>query len=323
MKRLIGIMLAAGILLSLSPGRLMAQYQIEAQVDKNEVAFGESLTLLITITQQLQSGHTARSLAPNISEIPGFDIASTRTGHSTSWINGAGVTQSQVVYELVPQEPGDKEIPSFSFKSPDGKTYSTKAIAVKVLPPEAKKDDSEADSQTDSAQSVGESSRSWFNLLLTGGMIFFVLLSVPFIFAVISSPKKDERENEIEDAEIVAEGSAPKKEPLVPAEKPRIDFAAETAKLKKESPEANFEFYRSYFDIFKLAAVQRNSALGEDMTFDEMLQKIEDINPGEGLRAAITRLGSDIEMVMYANRSPSRTFSAIEEDCRTVLRSVD
>lgn len=62
-------------LFCLLPSCLPAQYEIEAQVDKNEVAFGESLNLVITITHQLGNGGMARSLTPNIGEIPGFDIA--------------------------------------------------------------------------------------------------------------------------------------------------------------------------------------------------------------------------------------------------------
>ena len=97
------IILALLMVTTLSQGYAMS---IEAEVDRSEVAFGETLSLVVTLTQELGSGRTQTFGLPRISSIPGFDIVSTRSGQSTSFINGVGSSRTQVVYELVPQEPG-------------------------------------------------------------------------------------------------------------------------------------------------------------------------------------------------------------------------
>ncbi len=304
-------------LFCLLPSCLPAQYEIEAQVDKNEVAFGESLNLVITITHQLGNGGMARSLTPNIGEIPGFDIASTRTGHSSRWVNGVGVTQSQVLLELVPREPGKKEIPAISFKDPEGKLHSTKPIEISVLPPQ---EDPEPVGAEDGSGKPQPESGSVYRLVLAGGLVFFLLLSIPFIFFVLAGNKaKTSAESNVEDAEIVAVVEDTK----ATIRKPVIDFAAELSRLKRQSPEVDAEFYRTFFSLFKTAAVQRTSALSDDMTPDEMLAKIRSMSGNESVKKAGERVGADLELVMYAGGLPGRSFSAIEEDVKTVLNGID
>lgn len=319
MNHVKGLIMLLACLFCLFPADLSAQYEIEARVDKNEIGFGDSLTLVISITQRMTNGGSVRSLTPNIGEIPGFDIASTRTGHSTSWVNGAGMSQSQVVYELVPREPGKKTIPSFSFKDPDGKVHSSEAIEVNVLPPEE-----EAQPQEVAAPDNGEKSGSGgiFNLLLAGGVVFFVLLSLPFIISILIGRKSESRSENIEDAEIVAEGLTETAEP-VKERRPEIDFAAEIAALKRRNPEVDGEFYRQFFALFKQAAVQRGAGLSDDLTPDEMLTRIRAMSSSEALKQAAIRLGADMEMVMYAGGLPTRNFNTVEEDVRTVLNGID
>ncbi len=306
----------------LLPIQSMAQYEIEAQVDKPEVAFGESLNLVISITHHIGSGGVARSMTPEINDIPGFDIASSRTGHSTSFINGQGVTQSQVVLELVPREPGQKEIPAFSFSGPDGKTYSSKPIAVKVLPPE----DPKPDDPTPTAKAAPHES-SLFRYLLVGGVAMIIVLSIPFLLSYLASlsGKATSGPGVVEDAEIVGFADESRVSPVESAPKTRIriNFPQAIADLKKKCPEADAEFYREFFDLFRQAAVGSGESLREDMTPDEMMVRIRDLSPSDSTRQATVRLASDMEMVMYAGKCPARSCAAIEEDARTVLAVID
>ncbi|MEW6712028.1 MAG: BatD family protein, partial [Candidatus Riflebacteria bacterium] len=202
------------LLLMLLPMQLPAQYEIDAQVDKPEVAFGEALNLVISITHYIGSGGVARSMTPEINDIPGFDIASSRTGHSTSFINGQGVTRSQVVLELVPREPGQKEIPAFSFSGPDGKTYSSKPIAVKVLPPEEQKPDEPAPTEK-----AAPRESSLFRYLVVGGFAMIIVFSIPFLLSYLASisGKAANGPGAIEDAEIVGFADKSRPSPVEPA----------------------------------------------------------------------------------------------------------
>ncbi|MFZ5949582.1 MAG: BatD family protein [Candidatus Rifleibacteriota bacterium] len=310
------------LLLLLLPMQSMAQYEIEAQIDKPEVAFGESLNLVISITHYIGNGGVARSMTPEINEIPGFDIASSRTGHSTSFINGQGVTRSQVVLELVPREPGQKEIPAFSFSGPDGQIYSSKPISVKVLPPEDQKPEEPA--PTEKAAPAGN---SLFRYLMAGGIVMIIVFSIPFLLSYIASisGKAAHDSGAIEDAEIVGFADESRSTPVESAPKPRIriNFPQALAALKRKSPEADAEFYREFFDIFRQAAVGSSGSLREDMTPDEMMMRIRELSPSETTRQATIRLANDLEMVMYAGKCPARSCAAIEEDARTVLAVID
>jgi len=312
-----GLLWFFACLFCLLPTSLPAQYEIEAQVDKNEVAFGESLSLVISITHHLGNGGIARSLTPNIGEIPGFDIASTRTSHSSRWVNGVGVTISQVLLELVPQEPGKKEIPAISFKDPEGNMHSTEPIEINVLPPQVEPDTAEKEAGPADKRSEGG---SFFRLILAGGMALFILLAIPLIFFVWSGKKSESKpQTMVEDAKIVAvveESKAQKHEP-------KLDFNGELARLKRQSPEVDGEFYREFFSLFKRAAVQRTAGLSEDLTPDEMLAKIKAMSGNESVKRSAERVGADIELVMYAGGLPERSFSAIEEDVKTVLHGID
>ena len=122
------------LLLSLSTVLHAQSFSVSAEVDRNQIGFGESLNLVITVSQSLSAGVNHRISIPAVSSIPGFDIAGTRSGQSTSFVNGVGQTQSQILYELVPQNAGKITIPAFSFKDPEGNIHSTKPIEVEVLP---------------------------------------------------------------------------------------------------------------------------------------------------------------------------------------------
>lgn len=304
-----------------------AELSVDAQVDRTEIGFGESFNLVVTITQNLSSGRSHRLSVPTINNIPGFDIASTRSGQSTSFINGVGVSRSQVVYELVPQQPGKATIPAFSFSDPDGNQYSSKPIEINVLSPEDTP--AEPQAQPDSRPAPGKPADYLFKIMLVAGLILGLVVAIPFflqafagnghqvaadadVAAEIRSQVKTPPQT-VEDAEIVAEQSVCRES------FPRIDFAAEVARLKNEWPETGIEFYKKYFEIFRNALIGNSSIASSDQTIDELFVKVCSQFPRNDIALACKRLAGDLELVMYANRAPTRQFSGIDSDAREIL----
>ncbi|MGM0599943.1 MAG: BatD family protein [Candidatus Rifleibacteriota bacterium] len=305
---------------------LYAQYEIKAEVDRTEVAFGEALTLAVTITQELGAGGNVRMMTPNIEQIPGFDIASSRSNQSTRFINNYGYARNQIVFELVPREPGKKTIPAISFKDPEGKMHSTDPIEITVLPSEKTEQEPEDKTETKDEK---ESGGYLFKGLLIAGIVFVFLIAIPFVLSSFFSNNKESSVAEIEqtsdsiksavtEAEIIEE----KVKNIVP-DKKYFDFSAELAELKKRYQEFDKEFCGEYFALFKKAAVNKNSALSKDMTPDELMKKITELSDSKGVKEAGQKLAIDIEMVMYAGQKPARNFKAIEEDVGLVLRAIE
>lgn len=303
-----------------------AQYEIKAEVDRTEVAFGEALTLAVTITQELGAGGNVRMIAPNIKQIPGFDIASSRSSQSTRFINNYGYASNQVVFELVPREPGKKTIPAISFKDPEGKTHSTDPIEITVLPPDEKEEEPVANDEVEDQKGTGG---YLFKGLLMAGIVFAILIALPFILSSFFSGKQSTVANDsqtddenvakdVVEAEIIEE----KLENSATVNR-HFDFNTELAELKKRYQEFDKVFCSEYFALFKRAAVIKSSILSEDMTPDELLDKIGEVNTSKGVKEAAQKLAMDIEMVMYAGQKPARGFKAIEEDVSLVLRAIE
>lgn len=319
-----------------------AGFSINAEVDRNQVGFGESLNLVITITQSLNSGVTQRINIPALNNIPGFDIASTRSGQSTSFINGVGQTQSQVVYELVPQQPGKVTIPGFSFKDADGDEHSSKPIEVTVAP-QVTEPETPAEEPPPAAEN--SSTGSMFKGLLLVGLILGCIVALPFVLSAFFNRniKPSTRWNEasaqgagvgknaaagglvqnqprqvVEEAVIITDGARQS----VANKQQRIDFASLVARLKRENPDANGAFYKKYFDLFRDAALGECRSLSADMTSDEMFKKVCELATAENITQASRRLSADLEMVMYANRAPARAFSAIDADAMEIINAI-
>lgn len=325
-------------LLNITAGLCAQNFSINAEVDRDQVGFGESLSLVLTITRRIESGVSQRLSIPAVTNIPGFDIASTRSAQSTRYINGEGETESQILYELVPQQPGKITIPAFSFKDPEGKEHSTKAIEITVLPPEAEVEKPEEAAPV--ANNKNEASPSMFRGMLFLGLILGGIVAVPFIlFAFFNRNEKPvkiyeddeiqtqslsgksrdavETKSDIEDA-VVSSNS----EQLSPAPKRQINFADSVATLKRQYPDADSEFYRRYFDIFREAVLGKSSNLKANMTSDELFKSICELVAGETVVQASRRLANDIDMVMYANRAPARAFASIDADAREIVKAI-
>lgn len=318
-----------------------AGFSLSAEVDRNQVGFGESLSLVLTITQNLSSGVTQRISIPAINNIPGFDIASTRSGQSTSYINGVGQTQSQIVFELVPQQPGKVMIPAFSFKDADGEEHSSKAIEVTVLPPDA-----EPEKPAEEPQKVAEDKPvgSMFKGLLIIGLILGCIVALPFVLSAFfnRNTKPSTRWNEdstknsgtdqkfagsgltrpvdtsVEEAVVVSDGA----KHAVAARQQKVDFSGIVARLKRENPDADGVFYKKYFALFRDAALGECHILSADMTADEMFKKVCELATADHIAQASRRLSADMEMVMYANRVPARAFPAIDADAREIINAI-
>lgn len=188
-----------------------AGFTIEATVDKNTVEFGESLQLVVTLSQEFSYGRRQNISLPQISNIPGFDIASTRSGQSTSIVNGVGVVKAQMVYELVPQSAGDFVIPAFTFKDQDGNEATSQAIQVKVAPPTPAVTETVAneDGRQENVQSEAGAGRSMFKAFLMLGGILILFIAVPVAYLSYKSGQvgKNTRWDKVEDAVVVEAAS--------------------------------------------------------------------------------------------------------------------
>lgn len=329
------------LLLSLSTALHAQSFSVGAEVDRNQIGFGESLSLVITVSQSLSAGVNHRISIPAVSSIPGFDIAGTRSGQSTSFVNGVGQTQSQILYELVPQNAGRITIPAFSFKDPEGNIHSTKPIEVEVLPAAAEPEKSAEQPQAKEVR--GDATNSLFRALLILGLILAGLVALPFVISAFFSRKPfvanesdgagaavlnsgsstarpamgSDSRNRVEDAVLVEQA-----ENSIKSRPARINFADAVAKLKREFHDADSAFYRRYFELFRQTALSHSSTLTENMTADELFRKITETVSFDEVRAASHRLAADLELVMYANRPPARTFSVIDADASEIIRAI-
>ncbi len=324
---------------------------IDATVDKKTVQFGESLTLVITITQSLGAGGGTGVGAPRITSIPGFDIAGQRSSQNMSFVNGVGQVTLQTAYELVPQGPGEHVIPALSIRGPDGKTHTTQPIQISVKPPSEEKEGADA-KETPDDPPEDEPSRTREGFSFTRGLMVVVLVVVLVIGATMlfawflgksttrntrwdkkapagpskgTAPDYSTPKSEISDAHIVQENPKVSPEgpkapppPRPPIAREKIDFEIEVEALKRSFPDAGIEFYRKYFELFRSAILSRNHRLEPTMTPDELMKKVLSMLPPVHSEK-VRNLGEDWECVAFANTRPGRSFSAIHSDTMDIL----
>ncbi len=303
-----------------------SEFSVDARVDRTDIGFGESFSLVVTVSQSLVNGRSQRLSLPNIERIPGFDIVSTRSGQSTRFINGVGETSSQVFYELVPQKPGKIVIPAFSISDPMGETHSTKPIEVNVAEPARVSEETPENAEDAPKRNTGF---NLFRVLIIAGVFLGALVGILFVISSLTGNKDvsggdSSFDNNVEDAQIVQEIDANGAFESIKESRPakKIDFNSEILKLKLDFPEADRHFYKKYFDIFKASIITSNSNISSDMTADEMFHRVVNYCGSELIAAACKRIGNDLEMVLYANRSPLRNFSAIDEDAREIISAI-
>lgn len=314
--------------ISLFTGAVFAQdFSLTAQTDKDTVAFGDSLTLVVQVSQSIGSGANRTIRVPNIKSIPNFDIASTRSSQSQQWINGVGRINIQMIYELVPQKPGTFTIPSFSMDM-NGKNYQTDAIQITVQPPPEEK--SEDSDNSDAAVPDKSSGLSIFQGIMIFAFIVSLIVAIPILLSMFMN--KDKKNTGWAEAKFSDQDLVSKKDKILredieeaeisPVKKEHFDFDREVERLKKTDPEINNGFYRTFFDLFRKAVINRKPNISEDMTPDEILNRLKE---DESLKLAsniLSKIGNDIDMVLYANSIPTRSFSEIEKDIKDILEQL-
>lgn len=230
-----------------------ASFSVETTVDKDKVEFGESLQFVVTLTQEYAYGRTQNLQIPQISNIPGFDIASTRSGQSTTIVNGVGQLKSQMVYELVPQKPGEFTIPAFNFKNQNGEEASSKPIKITVMPPpasnSAKNDANNSSDEQNFEQSEPKAATSIFKALLMLGFILLLFIAIPFIYLSQRAKKIAKNTKWEEDAVVVEDKNGEVKSAPIKVVKPirKTAKAAETPKTAyttKKSSDYNLGDYK-------------------------------------------------------------------------------
>lgn len=315
------------------PGFLWgADFTLESQVDKTELHFGETLKLILTISQPF-SGYGGASIgAPQISEIPGFDIVGQRTAQNMTVVNGVGTIQIQTVLELVPKGPGEAVIPSLSIKGPDGKLSSTKAIKIRIHPP-AKTSDKDSEPSASSAEPDEEGPKQGVGFF-KGMMVFFLaiglVIAAPiFLSWVMNRDTKpttrwlDEEEAEKGRKVPVPPMASRQSAPVVTAAPPpvKFHFEQEVNSLKRQYPDTGTEFYRAYFDLLHRAVLSQSSRMDASMTPDELFKSLSHHLP-QPIHQALKNIGNDWELIIFAHAKPSRNFSSIHDEALAILESI-
>ncbi len=309
---------------------------LDAEVDRTTVRFGESLTLTLTLSQAISGGGGRQMITPSVDSIPDFDIAGRRTAQNMSFINGVGQLQVQTSLELVPRGPGDFTIPAMGFKLPDGRSVSSKAIKVKVLPPEdehaagqgsAQPAAPEEDDTSRVANGGGMSLFKAFSMLL---LITAAVICLPILLSWYMSGRSPSSRSRASSTTqsgapaVVSEPSAVEDAKIVAVARPsveNVDFDREIERLKVEYKEPTLEFYRSYFDIFHKALVAANPRMKPEQTPDELRRTAEEHFP-PAVSSRMKPVVDEWEGVTYARMLPSRPFSALHDDARTIVRSL-
>ncbi|HNW35452.1 MAG TPA: BatD family protein [Candidatus Ozemobacteraceae bacterium] len=330
---LAAVWLAAALILMISAAVMAQDIALDAEVDRTTVKFGETLTLTLTLSQAISGTSPGRVMTPNLDSVPNFDVAGRRTSQNMSFVNGVGNLQVQTSLELVPRGPGDFSIPALSLKLPDGRTVSSKAISVKVLPPEDEQAKTAGSGSSSGAAATADDDTA--RVAERGGMSVFKAISMLLVIVAIviclpillswymsarSASARHAKKSQdtgmgeaVEEAAIVSE---------VKAAEPPIDFEREVDRLKREVPETGLEFYRIYFDLYHKAFIASHAKLDAMKTPDELRRAGEAVLP-PAVSARLRAVFDAWEGVTYARFVPSRPFAEIHDDARAILRALN
>ena len=113
----------------------LAQVNVQATVDRNEMGMGDTLTLSISVT----SKESVEAQEPRVPQLNGFELVNSWNSSSTSsrLVQGNGGMQFETQrrqdfnYMITPQRSGTLSIPGFEVIV-DGKKYETKPIRIQV-----------------------------------------------------------------------------------------------------------------------------------------------------------------------------------------------
>ena len=204
---------------------------------------------------------------------------------------------------------------------------------------EIKNNSAAKDRSSDNNSSEKQTEQKTFNNILKGILIFIAIALIIFIIIGIvirkasknwileTSDSENKNETANQEAQVSAADNAQdiKKEPEIKVQKPeieKVEFETIVASLKIQYKEINQDFYKKYFEVFKMACCYRNKALTTDMTFDELLNKIVKIAGTGNIKHACSQIRGEIEGVLYAGIMPGRQLHAIESDIKEILNSL-
>jgi len=114
------------------------------------------------------------------------------------------------------------------------------------------------------------------------------------------------------------DSSSPTTPETIDARPSHLDFETEVKALTRLCPEADGEFFRRFFDLFRKVLNQHGRTFSQARTPDELMAEAARRLPPLEARHA-TRLSEDWELVAFANMRPGRPFSEILDDARHVL----
>ena len=114
----------------------VGQYEIEASLDSNDLAFGDSLTLTVEISGQ---GNFDTLPDPVWQDVPGWRAFENDSFHRTSVRDGTISGSKTFERVLIPDSPGDFDLPpiEYSYFDPEQEEYvtiSSNAFSIKVAP---------------------------------------------------------------------------------------------------------------------------------------------------------------------------------------------
>ena len=107
---------------------LAGDVTVTARVDRNRISQEESLQYTVEISGDVSS-------LPDVAlpKLADFEVYSTGTSQSFTWVNGKSLNSKKYVFRMTPKRAGKLEIPAFSLQI-DGNSYMTQAQYVQVNP---------------------------------------------------------------------------------------------------------------------------------------------------------------------------------------------
>lgn len=158
----IGLLLAAP--------RAFADVSVVASVDRNQISFGESLTLTVAV-QGTQSG-----AQPSMPRVDGLSFDGPSTQSSFSLNNGQMSQSISFVYQVTPGRTGEFTIPAIAVNV-GGKGYSTEPIRLVVEKGSSAQSDS---SQEIFARVMVPSKQVYLGQTESVGVLVFARADAPF-----------------------------------------------------------------------------------------------------------------------------------------------
>ncbi len=113
-------------LLILATALYAGDANVSTNVDRTSVSFGSTIEYSIEI-----GGDVSRFPDIAVNDLPDFDVYSTGTSQSFTWVNGKSQRTKRYVFRMAPRREGQLTIPAMALDI-DGKRYQTQAYTISV-----------------------------------------------------------------------------------------------------------------------------------------------------------------------------------------------